>query len=70
MKILVLFSNGYPGVVSDTDLNKLLDKNELLAFHRADEWVRVGIDEMRDPGGKRELSWKSRKMLNRPGSRT
>lgn len=65
MKILTIFSNGSLGVVNNNDLDNLLRKNEILAFHRTDEWVRVGLDDMRDPDGPRELSWKNRKVLNR-----
>ena len=67
MKILTIYSNGTLGVVNNTDLDNLIRKNEILAFHRSDEWVRIGLDEMRDPDRSPELSWKNRKVLNRGG---
>ena len=65
MTVPVIFLNGNPGIVSTSELDTLLNKNKLLAFHRSDGWVKVGIDDMRDPDGRRGLSWKDRKSLSR-----
>src|ERR1035438_3065360 len=65
MKISVIFSNGQPGVVNSTDLDRLLQENALLAFHRSDEWVRVGFEKIRDPHRAKGTSWRDRKALSR-----
>ena len=63
MIIPVIVSNGSLSVVNTKELDELLQKNALLAFHRSDGWVRVGFDEMREPNGKRESSWRNRRTL-------
>jgi len=65
MKISVIVSNGQPGVVNSTDLDRLIQENALLAFHRSDEWVRVGFGEICDPQKARGTSWRDRKALSR-----
>lgn len=65
MIIPVILSNGSQSVVNTEELDELLKKNALLAFHRLDGWVRVGFEDMRDPNNRRESSWKDRKTLPR-----
>lgn len=68
MVIPVIVSNGSPSVVNTEELDELLKKNALLAFRRLDGWVRVGFDDIRDPNGRRESSWKDRKTVCRQRS--
>lgn len=68
MKIPVISSSASLNVVNSEELDDLLRKNALLAFHRSDGWVRVGFDDIRDPDGRRESSWKDRKALRRQRS--
>lgn len=65
MKISVIASSGFPGIVNTEELDELLQKHDILAFHRSDGWVRVGLDEIRDPNGRTGSSWKDRKTLLR-----
>lgn len=64
MKVLALLSDDSTNSVSTEELDELVQRNALLAFHRSDGWVMVGIDEMRDPSGRRGSSWKDRKILS------
>ena len=64
MKVLALLSDDSTNSVSTEELDELVQKNALLAFHRSDGWVMVGIDEMRDPCGRSGSSWKDRKILS------
>ncbi len=68
MIVPAIFSNASPTFVRTEELDELLQKKALLAFRRADGWVMVGVDEMRDPGGRRGSSWKDRKTLSRDRS--
>lgn len=68
MIVPAIFSNASPNSVSTEELDELLQKNALLAFRRSDGWVMVGVDEMRDPLGRRGSSWKDRKTLSRQSS--
>lgn len=68
MIIPVIVSNGSPSLVNNEELDALLQKNALLAFRRLDGWVRVGFDDIRDPNGRRESSWKDRKTLHKQKS--
>jgi len=61
MIISVIVANGTPSVVHSEELNELLQKNALLAFHRSNGWVRIGFDDIRDSNGRRGSSWKDRK---------
>jgi hypothetical protein len=63
MIISVIVANGTPSVVHAEELNELLQKNALLAFHRSNGWVRVGFDDIRDYNDRRGSSWKDRKKL-------
>jgi hypothetical protein len=65
MKIAVITSNAALSVVNAEELEGLLRKNAVLAFRRSGGWVRVGFDDIRDPGGRMESSWKDRKSLGR-----
>ncbi|MBW4056672.1 MAG: hypothetical protein HIU83_14970 [Proteobacteria bacterium] len=61
MIIPVIKVDKSPRLVNAEELDELLRKNALLAFHRSDGWVRVGFDEIRDTYGRKESSWKDRK---------
>lgn len=61
MIIPVIKLDKLPSLVNSEELDELLRKNALLAFHRSDGWVRVGFDEIRDPYGRKGSSWKDRK---------
>ncbi|OGU00408.1 MAG: hypothetical protein A2X80_11460 [Geobacteraceae bacterium GWB2_52_12] len=65
MIISAIVSDGTPAVINAEELDELLKKNAILAFHRRDGWARVGFDEIRDQNGVRESSWKERKSLVR-----
>jgi hypothetical protein len=65
MNMSVIVSSGFPKIVNSEDLDELLQKNIILAFHRSDGWVRVGFDEIREPSGRKGTSWKDRKTLLR-----
>lgn len=69
MKISAILSDASTVSVSTEELDELVQKNFLLAFNRSDGWVVVGIDEMRDPGGRRGTSRKDRKILPRQRSK-
>lgn len=65
MKIPIIISNSSLKVVNSEELDELLRKNAVLAFHRSDGWVKVGFDDIRDPNSARKSSWKDRKALRR-----
>jgi hypothetical protein len=68
MKVPAILTNNSTNSISTDEIDELLQKKALLAFHRSDGWVMVGVDEMRDPRGRRGSSWKDRKILSREGS--
>ncbi|MHB8058008.1 MAG: hypothetical protein ACYDHC_08955 [Desulfuromonadaceae bacterium] len=68
MKIPAILSDASAVSVSAEELDELVKKNFLLAINRSDGWAVVGIDEMRDPGGRRGTSRKDRKNLSSPKS--
>lgn len=51
MKIKVLFSMDRYGWVSARELRKLIRECKIVAFERADGWVKVGVDPLRGDGG-------------------
>lgn len=65
MKVPVMFSRGSMGEVTPEELDELLVKDAVLAIHRADRWVIVGVDLMRIPGDREGSSWKNRKTIHK-----
>lgn len=61
MIIPVIKVDKSPSLVNSEELDELLRKNSLLAFHRSGGWVKVGFDEIRDLYGRKGSSWKDRK---------
>ena len=47
MKIHVQFSNKTYGIVSDSDLQEMLDNGSIIAFRRADGWVDIDAGPLR-----------------------
>jgi hypothetical protein len=65
MIVSAIFSNASTDIVSTEELDELLQKNALLAFHRSDGWAFVGVDEMRSSRDRTGSSWMDRKTLSR-----
>jgi hypothetical protein len=61
MIVPAIYSNASPNYIDTVKLDELLHQNALLAFRRSNGWVMVGVDDMRDPEGRRGTSWKDRK---------
>ncbi len=53
MKIIVKYEDrGGHGVVRADELQELIQTKKILAFRRLDEeWVKIGVDEVRGNGG-------------------
>jgi hypothetical protein len=64
MIVPAIFSNASPSYIDTEKLKELLDNNALLAFRRSSGWVMVGVDNMRDPEGRKGSSWKDRKTVS------
>ena len=53
MKIVVKYEDRGPGVVRADELEELIQSKKIVAFRRSDEeWVNIGVDEIRGKGGK------------------
>jgi len=47
MDITILNKDGFIGIISSSDLDDLIENNEILAFMRSDGWVKIGQDPIR-----------------------
>ncbi len=52
MKIQILTHYDQLDTVNVHDLRQLIASGEVLAFHRSDGWVKVGVDLVRGNGGR------------------
>jgi hypothetical protein len=49
MQLPVIFIDGTPRSVNTKHLDVLIQTNSLLSFKRSSGWVRVNVDELRNP---------------------
>jgi hypothetical protein len=63
MTISVIYRDGTYGIVNSDELEELLQGGSLLSFQRANGWVKVGVDDLRDRSGTQSTSWKDRKEI-------
>lgn len=47
MDITIMNKYGFIGIISSSDLDKLMENSEILAFRRSDGWVRIGQEPIR-----------------------
>jgi hypothetical protein len=50
MTVEVIFKNGRKGYVNRSELNMLINSRLIQSFKRADGWVRIGMDPLRQRG--------------------
>jgi hypothetical protein len=50
MTVEVIFKNGRKGYVNRSELNMLINSRLIQSFKRADGWVRIGSDPLRQRG--------------------
>jgi hypothetical protein len=50
MTVEVIFKNGRKGYVNRSELNMLINSRLIQRFKRADGWVRIGMDPLRQRG--------------------
>lgn len=51
MTIRVIYAGNWSGTVKDYQLEGLIIKGEIVAFHRASGWATIGRDPLRGSGG-------------------
>ena len=67
MQIPVIHLDGKSTIVSEDELEELLRRGALKAFRRAEGWVHIGSDEIRNAEERSGLSWKDRKSIKNKG---
>ena len=50
MTVEVIFKSGRKGYVNRSELNMLINSRLIQSFKRADGWVRIGMDPLRQRG--------------------
>jgi hypothetical protein len=65
MKISVIYQDGSTGAVNNDEIDVLLQKKAILAFHRSDGWAMAGVASVRNPVRAQGSSWRDRKALIR-----
>lgn len=66
MKVKVLTHYDNVEMVNVRDLRRLIASGDVLAFHRADGWVKVGADAVRGDGGSEYDGPERRNIMQKP----
>jgi hypothetical protein len=66
VKVQVLTHYDSVETVNVSDLRRLIASGEVLAFHRADGWVKVGTEPIRGDGGREYDGPERRNIIQKP----